>query len=150
MSNHPSIESTPSSEDTPQSQTRESENGVIVSRTRRFVGPLPPPEILAHYNEIVPGSAERILVMAEKQSQHRQTLEAKVITSDITKSKMGLWFAFILGLVSLGGGVFLIYIGRTIAGSIFSGVYLVGVMSVFIYGSQQRRKERQVRSESNT
>jgi uncharacterized membrane protein len=149
MSNHPSTESTPASEDTPQSQERESETLAVVHKSRRFSGPLPPPEILAHYNVIVPGAAERILVMAEKQSQHRQSLEAKVITSDITKSKMGLWFAFVLGLISLGGGVFLIHSGKTVAGSIFSGVYLVGVISVFVYGSQQRRKEREGRAESS-
>ena len=150
MSNHPSIESTPASDDTPQSQERESETRAVVRKSLRFSGPLPPPEILAHYNVIVPGAAERILVMAEKQSQHRQSLEAKVIISDITKSKMGLWFAFVLGFIATGGGVFLIYSGKTIAGSIFSGAYLVGVISVFVYGSQQRRKERERRAESSS
>jgi hypothetical protein len=63
---------------------------------------------------------------------------------------MGLWFAFVLGLIALGGGVFLIYHGRTVAGSIFSGMYLIGVSSVFVYGSQQRRKEREERSQESS
>ena len=149
MSNHPIIESTPPSADTPPSQKRDSETLAVVHQSRRFSGPLPPPEILEHYNVIVPGAAERILVMAEKQSQHRQSLEVQVVASDIAKSKMGWWFAFFLGLISLGGGVFLIYIGKTISGSIFSGVYLGGVIYVFVYGSQQRRKEREARAESS-
>ena len=38
-------------------------------------GPLPPPEMLAQYEEILPGAAERILSMAERQAEHRQKLE---------------------------------------------------------------------------
>jgi uncharacterized membrane protein len=52
---------------------------VSVVFQRHFSGPLPPPEILAQYNEIVPGAAERILKMAEEQSAHRRGLEDKTI-----------------------------------------------------------------------
>ena len=38
-------------------------------------GPLPPPEMLAQYEEILPGAAERILSMAERQAEHRQKME---------------------------------------------------------------------------
>jgi len=31
-----------------------------------FSGPLPPPEILEKYNQVVPGLAERIITMAEQ------------------------------------------------------------------------------------
>jgi len=41
-----------------------------------FQGSLPLPSHLREYNEIVPGAAERILAMAEKQSVHRRDLEA--------------------------------------------------------------------------
>jgi uncharacterized membrane protein len=39
---------------------------------RHFSGPLPPPEVLAHYNEVVPGAAERILTLTEEQSAYRR------------------------------------------------------------------------------
>ena len=38
-------------------------------------GPIPSPQILQQYNNIVPGAAERIIRMAEKQSDHRMALE---------------------------------------------------------------------------
>lgn len=47
----------------------------------RFSGPLPPPEVLEKYNAIEPGSANRIIRMAESQAQHRQSLERTVIES---------------------------------------------------------------------
>ena len=40
-----------------------------------FSGPIPPPNIIKGYEEVLPGSADRILAMAEKQSNHRQEME---------------------------------------------------------------------------
>src|SRR5258708_6290391 len=40
-----------------------------------YSGPLPPPEMLVGYNDAFPGCAERIVAMAERQSQHRQDME---------------------------------------------------------------------------
>ena len=34
-------------------------------------GPLPPPSALQSYEEVLEGSADRILKMAEKQTEHR-------------------------------------------------------------------------------
>jgi hypothetical protein len=42
-----------------------------------FAGPLPPPEVLARYNDVVPNGADRILSMAERQGAHRESLETK-------------------------------------------------------------------------
>jgi uncharacterized membrane protein len=40
-----------------------------------FSGPIPPPDLLERYNQIIPEGADRILKMAEKQSAHRQKIE---------------------------------------------------------------------------
>ncbi len=39
------------------------------------VGPLPPPELLAAYENIVPGAANRLLTSAEERAKHRQSVE---------------------------------------------------------------------------
>jgi uncharacterized membrane protein len=64
---------------------------------------LPPPAVLTKYNEAVPNAAERILAMAGKQSEHRQRLEARVIASNTFNQTLGSIFAFVLGLVAIGG-----------------------------------------------
>lgn len=107
-----------------------------------FAGPLPPPEKLAQYNQIVPGAAERIIKMAEDQAAHRMELESKVINSDIMNSRIGLFCGFALGLVGMIGGVVLIYYGKTIVGTAISGGTVASLAVTFVYGSQQRRKER--------
>lgn len=46
---------------------------------RSFSGPLPPPDLLREYNQIVPGLAERIARMAEKEQDHRHYFERKLV-----------------------------------------------------------------------
>ena len=50
-----------------------------VAVSQSFSGPLPPPEVLEHYERIAPGTAERLLAMAESQSAHRQGHDAAVL-----------------------------------------------------------------------
>ncbi|MCL2659595.1 MAG: DUF2335 domain-containing protein [Acidobacteriaceae bacterium] len=43
-------------------------------------GPLPPPDVLTQYDQVVPNGAERIMAMAEQQSRHRIELEPRLLT----------------------------------------------------------------------
>lgn len=79
--------------------------------------------MLAEYERVLPGSAERIIRMAERplemgesQMHHRQALETTVIRSDIRRSWAGLVVAALLSFVVLGGGIFLAYKGSEVAG----------------------------------
>ena len=47
----------------------------ILIHQSSFSGPIPPPDILKGYNDVVKDGAERIIAMAEKQSNHRMILE---------------------------------------------------------------------------
>jgi uncharacterized membrane protein len=50
---------------------------------RTHSGPLPSPETLEEYSRLINNGAERIMVMAEKQSAHRMTLQRKFMTRKI-------------------------------------------------------------------
>jgi len=80
------------------------------------VGPLPPPHLLARYNDVIPGGAERMLAMAERQSAHRESMEAQVVKGNLARQREGAYFAFILAFLTICGGIFLLYSGRSIAG----------------------------------
>jgi len=51
----------------------------------------------------------------------------------------------IIGLASIVGGVICIMMGGEIGGSIIGGNGITGLVGVFVYGSTQRRKEREMR-----
>jgi hypothetical protein len=67
----------PAQQPTPQPQTRVS----VVSQ--KFEGPIPPPDVLQRYDELMPGAASIIIEMAQKQAGHRQLLELEAQRADI-------------------------------------------------------------------
>ena len=50
---------------------------------QQFSGPVPHPDILARYDQILPGSAHTIIQMAMTQATHRQQLEVVAQNADI-------------------------------------------------------------------
>ena len=113
-----------------------------ITQSVSFSGPLPHPSILAKYNEIIPNGAERLMAMAESQSEHRQRLEARVIESNTKSQERGVLYAFLLCLVAMVGGFTLIFTGRNVDGLVAIVSSLAGLASVFIYSKHEQRKER--------
>lgn len=60
----------------PATASKDTQN-ISIREASSFQGPLPPPRILHDYDQIVPGSAERIISLWENQVQHRQDLEKR-------------------------------------------------------------------------
>lgn len=56
---------------------------VTHTQVKAHMGPLPAPEVLAGYEQILPGAAERILAMAERQQENRLALESKQLQADV-------------------------------------------------------------------
>jgi uncharacterized membrane protein len=107
----------------------------------QFVGPLPPPAMLEHYNRVFPGCAERIIKMAEGQALHRQGLEQAVVQSKIDNERRGQWCAFVLGMTGVIGAVLLLAMGRDLAGFGIFVVSLGSLIGVFIVAQRTQAKE---------
>ena len=54
-----------------------------------YVGPLPPSNEFGGYEQALPGAANRILAMAEQESDHRRINEDKIVQHSIKKSGLG-------------------------------------------------------------
>lgn len=104
-----------------------------------FSGPLPPPEMLARYNEALPDGANRIVKMTEDQSSHRRKMESR-----------GQIFAFVLAMVAILGGIFLIAEGRSIEGLVPLLAAIGGLIAVFVYGEVRARSARQIESQDKS
>lgn len=113
----------------------------LISYQRTHIGPLPPPEILEQYNNVVPDGAERIIRMAEKQQNHRMELEKRFLISQSAQSKLGQWFGLIIGVFGLSTAAFLGYFGAEIAAAGIGGGTLVGLVSAFLAGKKSQKKE---------
>lgn len=110
------------------------------SKTMRFAGPLPPPEILQQYNEILPGAAERVFSLTEKQAAHRMNLENSIVQAQIRESSRGQTFALIIAVLGLGSAAFLGFHDKTTIASIFAGSTVLGLVTAFILGKKSQQK----------
>lgn len=114
---------------------------IALSVNRVWNGPIPPPDILAGYNDIIPGGAERILRMAEKQSDHRIEIEKTVIDRELNQSGRGQNYAALIVILVLIASFVLIYTDHDLAGGVLGAVDLVAVASVFIIGKYAQKRD---------
>lgn len=109
-----------------------------------FSGPIPPPNIIEEYERILPGSADRIIAMAEKQSTHRQKMEEKMISAESRDGLLGVIFAFVLGIGCIISSVIMVCLVPQSAGAIagaFLGVTGIGsITSSFIVSTRRGKK----------
>jgi uncharacterized membrane protein len=121
--------------------------GISATSQHFWAGPLPSPQILREFNEIVPGSADRIITMAEKQEDHRIEIESKVIESNIRNEKLGVISGLVIGLAGLSCATICALYGHDWVAGIIGGSTLVSLVSVFVIGKSKREKELSQKSE---
>ncbi len=120
----------------------------IQAMMRSFSGPLPPPEALERYNQILPGAAERIIAMAESQHSHRLELEKHVITSNVSAQKLGTVLGFIVAMTVVIGGMFLVHEGKSGEGLAAILTALASLVGVFLYSKHEQQKDLAKKTEA--
>lgn len=114
-----------------------------------FSGPIPPPAVIEGYERILPGSADRILKMAEEQSKHRQELEKKAIAEDLKQSRRGQLFGFIIALAGMALCYFFVMYDMKLFAGIFACVILTSLVALFVLGKKMQLKNA-VESQKDT
>lgn len=105
-------------------------------------GPLPPPETLKEYNEILPDAAERIFSMAEKEQEHQHTTEIKLVDHEIKKTSKGQNFALVTAITGIVGAVICAFLGQEVIGAVVGGSTLASLVSSFLSAKQKKKKEK--------
>lgn len=92
-----------------------------------YSGLIPHPKMMAQYEQICPGAADRILKMTENQLSHTQQLECKehdsivkcrdkALQSEIRLNNLGQFYGFIIILCCIIGGFILILNNKPVGG----------------------------------
>lgn len=132
---------------------------VAETRVVAHSGPLPSPDVLAGYDRLLPGAAERILQMAEREQNARITLDQTQLEADIEhraqmtamqkrvhtgsfiSDYLGQFFGFVIALCCLAGaGYSGIIQGNWIVAAVFLSLPAVGMIQA-IRGMKSRQKE---------
>jgi uncharacterized membrane protein len=103
---------------------------------------------MAKYEEIHPGMADRILVMAERQSEHRQKMESEVVQRNMEDQRLGIVFAFFIAMGVLAVTLFCVRWEHEIVGTLIGSSGIGGIITAFIYGTRSNRQERERKSEN--
>lgn len=104
-------------------------------------GPLPSSETMVEYNSVIPNGADRIMIMAEKQQEHRMIIEKKAIGSQLSQSKNGQIFGFILCLIIIIASTYLGSTGHETIGSILGSTTIIAMASIFVLGKLNNPKK---------
>ena len=112
-----------------------------------YKGPLPPPAILQQYEMIVSGSARKIIENAYSQSKHRQRLETTVVVGGVRHERLGVIIGGTVSIVAIVTGGIVAVLGAPAAGATIATAIVVGLVGVFVYGTDSRRRERQAKDE---
>lgn len=112
-----------------------------------FSGPLPPPEILGKYETMCPGSADRIIAMAERESDHRRAIEQAIVRGELEQNerdsgeaRCGQICALVITVVALGAGAYTAIHGHELAGSILGVGGIGSIVTAFLIGRARQQE----------
>ncbi|MCB2263853.1 MAG: DUF2335 domain-containing protein [Candidatus Thiosymbion ectosymbiont of Robbea hypermnestra] len=139
---------------------KEIQGEVAVIRTS-FTGPLPLPDILQKYDQVLPGLTDRIVRMAEAEGNHRRTQESQALEAEIENDhklvdayikevRIGQQFAFVIAVVALCLGSYVAVNGGEFAGAVIGAGGLIGIVTAFIQGRRKNGSAEEPASSRGT
>lgn len=112
----------------------------VVRTTEVYAGVIPHPRHLKEYNEIVPGSADRLIMMAEREQEAQiDTTKANISiainaqNSEMSLRRLGMRYGFASLLVLLGSAVYSAEFISIPFGMTILGLGVSGIVGKFFY-----------------
>lgn len=99
-----------------------------------FSGPLPPPQMLADYDKISPGLANRMMAQVELQSEHRREIEKTVVQGNVRSSKRGTVAGVIVALGAMALAAYALQTNHPTAAVAIVSIDLASLVGVFVLG----------------
>ena len=133
----------------PEAATQGIAVGVSETKTQVFEGPVPHPDILNGFEQVIPGSAREILDMAQAEALHRRTLEVQATQANIEAQRrqldlaayqsravfrsdtVGQVFGLIVSLACVAGAVYLALHGQPWVAGALAGIPTAAVIQAF-------------------
>ena len=125
-----------------------------ITHARYTSVPLPDPDDLQRYQDLLPDAAERLMTLIEQESKHRQSLEKLAMNAEIDRNKQsqslekrGQTCALIISLSFGSLATAAILFGYPTAGTILGTSTVVSIVVAFL-ASGERNQSRSEKEES--
>ncbi|HCM1919156.1 TPA: DUF2335 domain-containing protein [Salmonella enterica subsp. salamae serovar 28:r:e,n,z15] len=103
---------------------------------KHFQGPVPPPAMLKEYDDVIPGLANRLVELTEKEQAHRHQTEAATLNI----ARRGQTMAFGVVLIIILAAILFGLNGNTVLAGILVGIDLAALVAAFIAGKHYSDK----------
>lgn len=103
-------------------------------------GPLPAPEDFQHYEQVLPGSADRIIRLTEKEQAHRHQKEDRHLWLEYLSRLTGQVGAMVALLAMLGTVAYCASIGQPVAAAVLGAVGTI-VIGFLKYSAREVPKQ---------
>jgi uncharacterized membrane protein len=107
----------------------------------QYSGPLPQSDEIKKYEEVIPGAGNRIIKMAEKQSDHRMNIEKWVIVCQQVQGFSGQICGLVIAIAFLYGAVHVADHGNPVLGGVLGGTTLVALVTIFVLGKRSQQQD---------
>lgn len=108
----------------------------------RFSGPIPPPQLLKGYEDIMPGSAREIFDMAKDQAAHERSFENKALGAQMRDNLLGQVFGFLIGTIAILAGTYAAVNGAQLSGGLIGGGGVAALTAVFVLGRRPKNSDK--------
>lgn len=131
----------------------------VITYSTSHVGPLPDPETLRRYDELVPGFARELASLLIKESEHRRLMETRelnirgeiidqegwLIKANSNRSMWGLAAGFVIAMSALGASIYVTVRGYPWVGGVIGGATVTTLAGVFVIGKfQEKQQEKEI------
>lgn len=107
-----------------------------------YSGPLPPPQMLAEFDKVHPGTAERIITLTEKEQAHRHRMQEYGLKSSKRTEFTGTLIGGFALLASIAAAVGVTIYGEPWVGAAFVAIPVMGAIKKLIDGRDNSRPEK--------
>lgn len=119
-------------------QERQPRQVQVHHRQEAWSGPLPPPAALQAFEDVAPGTAEKIVAEFQAEADHRRRSERQQGWLIVFETIIGQVSAIVFALSALGVAAYAAYVGAQWIGAIIGGGVIVGG----IVALRNRRKDQ--------
>ena len=102
-----------------------------------YSGPMPHPRHFREFEMTLPGSAERLLAMAEKSLDHNISIKASALKGDQNYRTLGMIFGFLALAIMICGALYAGMNDNNVLAGLLLGASVVGTVVAFINGQKK-------------
>ncbi|CUX82854.1 DUF2335 domain-containing protein [Roseibaca calidilacus] len=113
-------------------ETEEADEIRSIVQSAMYAGPLPPPQMLHQYEAVLPGMADRIMSMAEKEQAIRSRDNGWLVFNDFAR----VFGSVVVSLGLVGGAIYCAVIGQPAVAIAFAASGLVPQIVKYFNGKK--------------